>query len=295
MLKRNKKLASIILIAGLTFGVVGCSKDNKEKKEEVQSKVESTVSKNDEEESNNKEEKEEVSTKESQLENEEREKKEETSIKDTSKSEKKDTSNSNDTKKKSSSTSSNKKKTNTTSSNTTTNKKPSKPAESKPQQEKPSEQKPVEQNKPTEQPKPQPAPEQQKPVEQPKPQPVPEQPKPVERTWEYMSGLSSETFNALNSFRQANGVAPLAYSSSEQSRANKQAEYNAQTKTFNHDIDQISLGQVVGNAQTYINQWANSSGHKNNMLDSEYTQGAVSVYKDSNNEYYVVASFHLDW
>ncbi|MCJ8341624.1 MAG: CAP domain-containing protein [Cetobacterium sp.] len=110
-----------------------------------------------------------------------------------------------------------------------------------------------------------------------------------------MSGLSQETFNALNAFRQANGVAPLAYSSSEQSRANAQAEYNARTETYGHDFMQISLGSGVANAQAYINQWANSEGHKNSMLDAGFSQGAVSVYKDSNNEYYVVASFHLDW
>nr|AUO31807.1 hypothetical protein [Paeniclostridium sordellii] len=110
-----------------------------------------------------------------------------------------------------------------------------------------------------------------------------------------MSGLSQETFNALNAFRQANGVAPLAYSSSEQSRANAQAEYNARTKTFGHDFDQISLGSGVADAQAYINQWANSEGHKNSMLDEMNTRGAVSVYKDSEGNYFVVASFGYDW
>nr|AUO31619.1 CAP domain-containing protein [Paeniclostridium sordellii]AUO31713.1 CAP domain-containing protein [Paeniclostridium sordellii] len=111
-----------------------------------------------------------------------------------------------------------------------------------------------------------------------------------------MSGLSQETFNDLNAFRQANGVAPLAYSSSEQSRANAQAEYNARTETNTHDVDQISYkGNADSTANGFIQAGANSSGHRANMLDSEYTQGAVSVYKDSNGHYYVVGSFYLEW
>lgn len=110
-----------------------------------------------------------------------------------------------------------------------------------------------------------------------------------------MNGLSQETFNALNAFRQANGVAPLAYSSNEQSRANAQAEYNAKTETYGHDFMQISLGSGVADAQAYINQWANSEGHRNSMLRDTNIEGAVSVYKDSNNEYYVVASFADNW
>ena len=58
---------------------------------------------------------------------------------------------------------------------------------------------------------------------------------------------------------------------------------------------QISLGNGTANAQAYINQWANSPGHKKNMLDEMMVEGAVSVYKDSENNYYVVASFSDNW
>lgn len=228
-----------------------------------------------------------------QEENKDTEKKKENTTTDTNKSEKKDISKSNDTKKKSTNTSSSKK------SNTSNNKpnsgSQSKPVVSKPQQEKPSEPKPVEQNKPAEQPKPQQVPEQSKPVEQPKPQPAPEQPKPVERTWEYMSGLSSETFNVLNSFRQANGVAPLAYSSSEQLRANGQAESNAKNKNADHGMMQIALVGDSSSSQLFIDRWAGSAGHKNSMLESLFIEGAVSVYKDSEGLYYVVASLGDGW
>ncbi len=110
-----------------------------------------------------------------------------------------------------------------------------------------------------------------------------------------MSSLSEQTFNALNNFRKVNGVAPLKYSSTEQARANKQAEYNAKTMTFGHASMQISLGNGTSNPQAYINQWANSPGHKKSMLRETNIEGAVSVYKDSENNYYVVASFGDGW
>ena len=110
-----------------------------------------------------------------------------------------------------------------------------------------------------------------------------------------MSGLSQETFNALNAFRQANGVAPLAYSSSEQSRANAVAEENAKNSYVRHDLMQIALGNEIGSSSSFINQWANSESHRNSMLESAFVEGAVSVYKDSNGYYYVVASFGDNW
>ena len=112
-----------------------------------------------------------------------------------------------------------------------------------------------------------------------------------------MSSLSKETFDALNEFRKANGVAPLKYSSTEQARANKQAESNAKNNILsNHGSFQISHGGNVNKtANGFIKAWANSPSHKKSMLDEGFTEGAVSVYKDSEGYYYVVASFHLDW
>ena len=116
------------------------------------------------------------------------------------------------------------------------------------------------------------------------------------RTWQYMSSLSQETFSILNSYRKSNGIEPLKYNSSEQARANKQAEYNARTETGNHDFMQISILSTVDNtAQQFINRWIKSASHKSSMLESSFVEGAVSVYKDSNSCYYVVASFSDNW
>ena len=131
-------------------------------------------------------------------------------------------------------------------------------------------------------------------VEQPKPEVKPEPPK---RTWTYMADMSRETFNLMNKFRQDNGVAPLKWSDSEHARAKKQAEYNAKTYTGGHDFGQISILTKRSTASDFIGLWEKSPGHKESMLDSRNSEGAVAVYKDSDGVYYVVASFAdgFDW
>ena len=112
-----------------------------------------------------------------------------------------------------------------------------------------------------------------------------------------MSSLSQQTFSALNAYRKANGVAALKYSSSEQARANAQAESNVKNNNLsNHGFNQISYGgNINSTANGFIQAWANSAGHKKNMLDETNIEGAVAVYKDSEGYYYVVASFGDDW
>lgn len=130
-------------------------------------------------------------------------------------------------------------------------------------------------------------------VEQPKPEVKPEPPK---RTWTYMANMSRETFNLMNKFRKDNGVAELKWSDSEHARAKKQAEKIASTAGSGHDFMQISLTTISnGNPQGFINQWANSYGHRASMLEKNYVEGAVAVYKDSDGEYFVVASFNDGW
>lgn len=116
----------------------------------------------------------------------------------------------------------------------------------------------------------------------------PQQPQQPQRTWEYMSSLSRQTFDLMNSFRQQHGVPALKWNETCNSRAKKQAEYNARTNTYGHGAGQISLGNGTANPQAYINQWAKSPDHKASMLRETDTDGAVAVYRDSNNNYYVV-------
>ena len=240
MIRRNKKIASIILI-GLALGVVGCN-NNIPKEDVNKSKLSTEVSKNNVEgkKSNNKE-------------------KENISKEDKRSSEKIDRLENSMT------VATNESNTNQSNVNKPSNTKPNNTNQSN--TSKPSNTKPNNTNQITQ-----------------------------KRTWQYMSSLSQETFSILNSYRKSNGIEPLKYNSSEQARANKQAEYNARTETGNHDFMQISILSTVDNtAQQFINRWIKSASHKSSMLESSFVEGAVSVYKDSNSCYYVVASFSDNW
>ena len=251
MVRRNKKISSIVLVIGLALGTIGCN-NNVSKEKEITtpntSKVESSILKNNiEKKENNKDNStlyEKTSNNNNEKVNENKKNIEESNV---------DSKPSNDN-----------------SSNNDNNKpsKPNKPSNSNSSNN--------DNNKPS--------------------KPSNDNDKPVKRTWKYMSELSQQTFRALNSFRKANGVEPLKYSSSEQARANEQSKYNARTETGGHDFMQISITSTVDKtAQQFINTWAGSSGHRASMLDSTNVEGAVSVYRDSEGCYYVVASFNDNW
>ena len=255
MVRRNKKISSIVLVIGLALGTIGCNNVSKEKEITTPntSKVESSISKNNiEKKENNKDNStlyEKTSNNNNEKVNENKKNIEESNV---------------DSKPGNSNTS------NGNSSNNDNNKpsKPNKPSNGNSSND--------DNNKPS--------------------KPSNDNDKPVKRTWKYMSELSQQTFRALNSFRKANGVEPLKYSSSEQARANEQAKYNARTETGGHDFMQISITSTVDKtAQQFINTWAGSSGHRASMLDSTNVEGAVSVYRDSEGCYYVVASFNDNW
>ena len=306
MLRRSKRLASLILVVGLGLGVVGCG--NK-KVDETNKEVLTTMSKNDVEETENKENnnetlKEEVtetidSTTEQNTNNSLNNNQSETKPSTNSSSSSKPSANK---KLSNSSSSSNKPSTTTKPSNSSSSS--SKPSTTtKPSNSSSSSNKPSTTTKPSNS-----SSSSSKPSANKKPSTSsssnskPSTTKPSNssnssstRTWQYMSSLSKETFNALNEFRKANGVATLKYSSSEQSRANSVAEECAKNSYIRHDLMQISLGNEIGTPSSFINQWSNSSSHRNSMLESAFVEGAVSVYKDSKGYYYVVASFGDGW
>ena len=275
MVRRNKKISSIVLVIGLALGTIGCN-NNVSKEKEITtpntSKVESSISKNNiEKKENNKDNStlyEKTSNNNNEKVNENKKNIEESNV--DSKPGNSNTSNGNSSNNDNNKPSKPNKPSNGNSSNNDNNKpsKPNKPSNSNSSNN--------DNNKPS--------------------KPSNDNDKPVKRTWKYMSELSQQTFRALNSFRKANGVEPLKYSSSEQARANEQAKYNARTETGGHDFMQISITSTVDKtAQQFINTWAGSSGHRASMLDSTNVEGAVSVYRDSEGCYYVVASFNDNW
>lgn len=122
-------------------------------------------------------------------------------------------------------------------------------------------------------------------------------PKPQEAKVEYLPELSMETFNLLNEFRKNHGVEPLKYSQAEADRSKKRAEYNAKNNESGHDFGQISIMSTMDTtAKDFIKSWADSPGHKENMLDNREVLGGIAVYRANHNDgygfrYYVVASF----
>lgn len=152
---------------------------------------------------------------------------------------------------------------------------------------------PPQNNQPTPQPEPAPQPQPSpQPTPQPQPTPEPTPPPVVERTWEYMSDLSMQTFNLMNSFRGQNSMPPMEWSEISNGRAKTVAYDCASREVIYHNASQIALGNGIGTAQSFINQWANSQGHRNSMLSEYNSEGAVAVYRDSNGRYYVIADFY---
>ncbi|KJU72407.1 CAP domain-containing protein, partial [Clostridium baratii] len=115
------------------------------------------------------------------------------------------------------------------------------------------------------------------------------------RSWTYMPELSKQTFDALNAYRKANGLEPLEYSEKSAERAKARAEYNAEHNTADHTASQIGLYSNDGNAQSFIDSWAKSPLHKEDMLTKTYTGAGAGVYKDSEGRYFAVVDFYNDF
>lgn len=165
--------------------------------------------------------------------------------------------------------------------------------ESKPQ-EQPEESKPEEAPQPSQKPEEKP---QEKPVEKPQEQKPVE--KPVEkpqRTWEYQSGMTQELWNDFNAYRQSKGLNALNWSGKYAGWTKSHCEEMAQKQSGFHK-SYPEGGQIVYDGTAYtsassiLNGFKNSPAHNKNMLDSDLTEGACAVYKDSNGRYYTVIGF----
>lgn len=114
---------------------------------------------------------------------------------------------------------------------------------------------------------------------------------------EYLPELSMETFNLMNQFRKDHGVESLKYSQEEADRSKARAEYNAKNNESGHDFEQISItSNMDTTAKDFIKCWADSEGHKENMLDNREVYGGIAVYRANHDDgygyrYYVITSF----
>ena len=116
------------------------------------------------------------------------------------------------------------------------------------------------------------------------------------RTWNYEEQLSKDTFNAINNYRKENGVPELKWSNVEWERANKWALMNVQKQDADHDFEQVSIMTGFDStADAFLSRWKHSASHNKSILRANEQEGAVAVYRDSNNVYYVVASYTDNW
>ncbi|MDU3020274.1 MAG: CAP domain-containing protein [Clostridium perfringens] len=168
-------------------------------------------------------------------------------------------------------------------------------SESKPQEQK-EEAKQVEAPQPSQKEEPK---EEVKPVEPTKPVEKPQEPKEVEkpqRTWEYQEGMTQQLWSEFNAYRQSKGLNALTWSGKYASWTKTHCEEMAKKEDAFHG-DYPEGGDVTGyngssmNANKILNQFKNSPQHNKNILDSELTEGACAVYKDSLGKYYFVIGF----
>ena len=138
-----------------------------------------------------------------------------------------------------------------------------------------------------------------KPVEPTKPVEKPQEPKKVEkpqRTWEYQEGMTQQLWSEFNAYRQSKGLNALTWSGKYASWTKTHCEEMAKKEDAFHG-DYPEGGDVTGyngssmNANKILNQFKNSPQHNKNILDSELTEGACAVYKDSLGKYYFVIGF----
>ena len=114
--------------------------------------------------------------------------------------------------------------------------------------------------------------------------------------------MITDTFNLANAERQKAGLAPLTWSTDMYNASNVRAEELSTlfshtrpdgTKCFTAAPD-IMYGENIAmgytSAQSVINGWMNSPGHRANILNPNHTIGAISLYL-VNGKYYWSQNF----
>ncbi|MEG0296752.1 MAG: CAP domain-containing protein [Clostridium sp.] len=155
---------------------------------------------------------------------------------------------------------------------------------------------------PTPTPTPSPAP-----APTPPPAPTPTPPT-VTGNSDYMSSVEQEIFNIVNQERAKAGVPALGYSNTMQKYGRIKSKDMGDRNYFDHNDPEGNLitvqmkadgvsysawaeniasitGSSSGLAQQFMNNWMNSTGHRTNILSTNYTEIGVGVYKVGNKVY----------
>jgi uncharacterized protein YkwD len=127
-----------------------------------------------------------------------------------------------------------------------------------------------------------------------------------------MSALEQSIVDLVNQTRQQNGLAPLQVNPLLVEMAHIQSTDMAELEQLSHDLPGAALpslqsrAQYVGYSFAYLGEnvafnypdansvmtaWMNSSGHRENILNSSYTEIGVGVAYDSQGEPYFTQDF----
>ena len=114
-----------------------------------------------------------------------------------------------------------------------------------------------------------------------------------------------QLIDATNDFRAQNGLAPVKANAALNDLAQDWAETVARTGDFKHrpkfaqsypagwrSASENIAGQPTGNnPRAFVNQWANSPGHRANMLNPDFTDLGVGIARANDGTYYAVQNF----
>ncbi len=139
---------------------------------------------------------------------------------------------------------------------------------------------------------------------------------------EYLTVLAESILEKINQQREANSLKPLVFSSNVLAVANSKAKEMADNDYFDHvspktgDIDKqfevfgnIVLGENAAHigenllycygynkddlsADMLVQGWMDSQGHRENILNADFTHTAISAYYTGNGKLFAVESFY---
>lgn len=132
----------------------------------------------------------------------------------------------------------------------------------------------------------------------------------------YIAQIEQAIFQRVNKERAANGLAPLAYNGTMEYYARYKSKYMGDNGYFDHNdlngelitakmkrdgVSYSAWGENIAYIQgsfdnealatKFMDNWMNSSGHRENILSSNFSSIGIGVYKIGNT-YYATQEFH---
>ncbi|OQS02358.1 hypothetical protein THRCLA_21440, partial [Thraustotheca clavata] len=122
------------------------------------------------------------------------------------------------------------------------------------------------------------------------------------------SDVVQQLFDLHNQERQKNGIAPFTCLDSQLSQLSADhVKYEVQIDNINHDgfsercdaVGQVACGEntlydYVEDAAKFTQSWMNSSGHRKNILNGDYTHVGFAVQKGPSGKWFATALFTSD-